>query len=200
MTLARGVVRWLAAAAGAALAPTAALGQSRLTIVDEVKFGVLDHDVQFLGGKEGGADVNGEILFRSPVPDVAAQQVPPWLRWLVQPRLHFGFEANTAGYTSQVYFGGTWTWMLARQLLRQDDGLDFGISFGPSFNDGDIVSHQPDRKSLGANVLFREGFELGYLFMPRFEVSVLFDHVSNGGLAKYNQSINDLGVRFGYKF
>jgi lipid A 3-O-deacylase len=193
--------RWFAAAAAAAmLAPAAARAQSSLTIIDEIKLGVLDHDVQFLGGKEGGADINGEVLFRSPVKDATAQQVTPYLRWLVQPRLHVGFEANTSGFTNQFYFGGTWTWLLARQLARPGDSLNFGISFGPSFNDGDIVSRQPDRKNLGSNVLFREGFELGYLLTPRYEVSAFFDHVSNGGLAKYNQSINDLGMRFGIKF
>jgi hypothetical protein len=26
------------------------------------------------------------------------------------------------------------------------------------------------------------------------------DHISNGGLAKENQSINDIGIRLGYRF
>ena len=168
--------------------------------VDELKFGVLAHDVGFAGGKEGGADINGEVLFGSPIDDATASQVSPYLRWMVQPRVHIGFEANTSGFTNQGYFGLTWTWLLLHDLVNPGDGLDFGISFGPSFNDGQIKATAPNRKSLGANVLFRESFELGYRITPRYEVSLFFDHVSNGGLAKQNESINDAGLRFGLHF
>ena len=192
----------LAAALGAAaafLSPHAAPAQT-LSIIDEVKLGVLDHDVHFAGGKEKGIDINPEILFRSPIDDALASTVPPYLRWMVQPRPHIGGEINTSHYTDQAYFGLTWTWVLARGLLSPVDGLDFGYSFGPSFNDGDIVAHKPDRKSLGSHVLFRESFELGYMVTPQWEVSAFFDHVSNGGLAKENQSLNDAGLRLGVKF
>jgi hypothetical protein len=50
---------WLAsvlAGAAAFLAPAGAQAQN-LTY-NEVKFGVLAHDVHFLGGKEGGVDLN----------------------------------------------------------------------------------------------------------------------------------------------
>jgi lipid A 3-O-deacylase len=186
-----------AAAAAAFLVPGAAPAQSNL---DEVKFGVLAHDAGFAGGKEGGADINGEFLFRSPVDDDTAEHVPLWLRWAAQPRVHAGFEANTSGLTSQGYFGLTWTWLLFDNLLYPGDGLDFGYSFGPSFNDGLINSQRPDRKRLGSHVLFRESLELGYRFLPGYEVSAFIDHVSNGGLAKQNQSINDAGLRLGVKF
>jgi len=72
--------------------------------------------------------------------------------------------------------------------------------FGPGFNDGDIIGTAPDRKSLGSHILFREALELGYRITPVYQISVLVDHVSNGGLAKQNQSINDLGVRLGVRF
>jgi lipid A 3-O-deacylase len=186
-------------AAAAALLSGAARAQD-FSWLDEVKFAVLAHDVGFAGGKEGGADINGELLFRSPIDDAMASQITPYLRWMVQPRIHVGFEANTSGFTNQGYFGLTWTWLLLHDLVNPGDGLDFGISFGPSFNDGHIKSSAPDQKSLGANVLFRESFELGYRISPRYEVSLFFDHVSNGGLAKQNQSINDAGVRFGLHF
>jgi lipid A 3-O-deacylase len=185
--------------AAAVLLPTAARAQY-LYGLSEVKFAVLAHDVGFAGGKEGGADVNGELLFRSPIDDATAAHVPIYLRWMVQPRPHIGFEANTSGYTSQGYFGLTWTWLLARDLINTGDGLDFGVSFGPSFNNGEIHATNPDRKSLGSNVLFRESFELGYRITPRWEVSLFFDHVSNAGFARYNQSINDAGLRFGVHF
>ncbi len=184
---------------GLCLVPVPASGQNALAI-DEVKLGILAHDVGFAGGKEGGVDANGEVLLHSPIDDRTAALVEPWLRWLMQPRPHLGFEVNASGYTNQFYLGGTWTWVLLRPQLTSADALEFGISFGPSFNDGLIRAHQPDRKSLGSHVLFRESLELGYRFAPPYAVSLFFDHVSNGGLAKENQSINNAGMRFGIKF
>lgn len=192
---------WLSAllAAAAVLLPGSVSAQEqRYLVLDEVKFAVLGHDVA--EGKEGGADINGEILFASPVRDAVANTVPFYLRWLVQPRLDLGFEANTAGQTSQGYFGLTWTWLLARNLLRPDDGVDLGIGFGPAFNNGLIRTTQPDRKSLGSHVLFHVSFELGYRITPRYEVSAFFDHSSNAGFARENQSINDAGLRLGLRF
>lgn len=166
----------------------------------EFKFGLLDHDVHFLGGKERGVDINPEIIFPSPVADSWAAQVPAYLRWMVQPRPTVGGEINTDGFTNQAYFGATWTWQLASNVLQPGDGVTFGIFFGPGFNDGEIVATAPDRKSLGSNVLFREAFELGYRINPVYQISAFLDHVSNAGLAKQNESINDAGARFGVRF
>lgn len=192
---------WLAsvlAGAAAFLAPAGAQAQN-LTY-NEVKFGVLAHDVHFLGGKEGGVDLNPEIIFQSPISDAWAAGVPWYLHWMVQPRPTIGGEINTSGFTNQAYFGATWTWQLANNVVMPGDGVTFGFFFGPSFNDGDIIGKAPNKKSLGANVLFREAVELGYQITPIYTVSGFFDHVSNGGLAKQNQSINDVGVRFGFRF
>lgn len=178
---------FLAVAAAVAVAsPVAA--QNRF--YDEVKVGLLAHDVRFLGGKESGADINAEVLFVSP--DV--------FRWILRPRPHVGFLLNSAGDTNQVYLGLTWTWKLATDLLRPEDNLFFGFSFGASVNDGEKSTRRTDKKALGSALLFREGFEVGYQFSPIHSLSVYFDHISNGGLAKENQSINNLGGRVGFKF
>lgn len=186
----------LAAAVG--LAPAAAHAQN-LTY-SELKFGVLAHDVDFLGGKERGVDLNPEIILQSPFSDAWAASLPWYLQWMAQPRPTLGGEINTSGFTDQAYFGGTWTWQLARNVLQPDDGVVLGFFFGPSFNDGDIIGKKPDRKSLGSHVLFREALELGYQITPIYQISGFVDHVSNGGLAKQNESINDVGVRFGVRF
>lgn len=188
----------LVAAAVAGLSAAAASAQN-LTF-GELKFGVLAHDVHFLGGKERGVDLNPEVIFPSPVADSWAAQVPDYLRWMVQPRPTIGGEINTDGFTNQAYFGATWTWQLASNVLQPDDGVTFGIFFGPGFNDGDIIATAPDRKSLGSHVLFREAFELGYRINPVYQISAFIDHVSNAGLAKQNQSINDVGARLGIRF
>ncbi len=167
--------------------------------IDELKFGVLAHSV---GGHEHGVDINGEVLFVSPVVPDALPGLPlrPLLFPVFSPRPDIGFEANTAGQTSQFYLGLTWTWVLARDLLRAGDGIDFSLGFGPAFNNGEIRSPSPARNSLGSNVLFHTSGELGYRLNPRYEVSLFFDHSSNAGFARENEGQNDAGVRFGITF
>jgi len=167
---------------------------------DELKFGGLVHDAHFLGGREKGADLNPELILQSPVTDAMLAGSPPWLRWALQPRPTFGAEINTSGYTNQWYFGATWTWLVAGNIVQPQDGIFLSYFFGPGFNDGDIIARRPDHKSLGSSILFREAFDLGYQFASGYNVSLFIDHVSNGGLAKHNQSINDVGLRLGLRF
>lgn len=166
----------------------------------EVKFGVLAHDPGFLQGREGGVDINGELILPSPVPDDWANSLPAWLRWTVQPRPTIGGIKNIGGFTDQAYVGPTWTWQLARDVLNPGDGVTWGVFFGPGFNDGDIHATVADHQSLGAHVLFRVAGEVGYQITQVYQVSAYLDHISNGGFARYNQSINDVGARFGVRF
>ena len=53
---------------------------------------------------------------------------------------------------------------------------------------------------MGSRLQFRESAEVGYQLTRRVRVSALFDHLSNAGLAHYNQSLNNLGVRVGVTF
>jgi lipid A 3-O-deacylase len=150
----------------------------------EVRVGALAHDPGVFGWpKEKGVDVNAEVLFASP--DI--------LGVLWSPRIHVGGTVSTEGQTSQVYTGLTWR----RDFL----GSFFGeFSFGPSFNDGELDKRFHDRKALGSNVLFRESVSLGYQFNDRNSISVMLDHISNAGLAKYNAGMETVGVRLGHSF
>ena len=66
--------------------------------LDEVKLGVLAHDIRFLSDHvEPGADINVEVLFPSPA----------FLRVLGAPRPHLGLSLNTAGATNYAYGGLT---------------------------------------------------------------------------------------------
>ena len=169
------------------LAPSA---EAQTRYFDELKLGLLAHDVSFAGGKEKGVDINTELLFAS----------PEIFRYILRPRPMLGLELNSSGYTSQAYAGLAWQWTLFKEVANPGDGIFFGYSFGGSFNDGKHFSPKTDRKSLGSNLLFRESFELGYQANKMYSVSTYFDHVSNGGLHKYNQSLNNMGVRVGVKF
>lgn len=191
----------LACAAGLAAATGVAAAASAQNLTyNEFKLGVLSHDSHALGGKEKGVDINPELILQSPVSDAWASTVPEYLRWTVQPRPTIGGEINTDGYTNQAYFGATWTWQLLSNVVQPGDGIVLSYFFGPGFNNGDIASNRPDHKALGSHILFREALDLGYRITPVVMVSGFIDHVSNGGLAKQNQSINDLGVRFGVRF
>ncbi len=173
---------------------------SAQNIVSELKVGVLAHDVPILGDQqEHGADLNAELRFVSPVPDSWIADVSPVWRWMLDPRPNIGIDANTSGYTSQAYFGLTWTAVLWQGVFAPQDHIDFDIGFGPAFNNGHTSgsdSHLP----LGSNVLFHPSVELVYWFAPRGNVSIYFEHSSNAGLASNNAGLDNLGVRLGVAF
>ena len=170
------------------------------SLIDEVRAGVLAHDVAFAGGREHGEDINAELLFASPFPRDWGNGLPDWLKWVARPRPHLGGDLNTAGATSQIYAGLTWTVPLSPRVLFNDDRFTFDLDFGPSVNNGRINKTILDRKALGSHVLFRLAAELGWHVTPRFGVYLLFEHVSNGDLATYNESLNEVGLRVGYRF
>ena len=177
--------------------PTAAQPPSAY---NEVRLGLLAHDVAFAGGVEPGADINLELTSASFVNPRWELGLPVWAQWIAQPRLHIGVEINTAGATDNVYAGLTWTATLAQELFRPEDALEFSYLFGPALNDGHRATPRPDRKALGSNVLFHLGAEITYRISPVVSIGIYFDHESNGGLVRYNRSLNDIGLRVAYRF
>ena len=169
-------------------------------IVDEVRVGVLAHDVRFAGGHEPGVDLNAELDFTSPFPAEWGDALPSWASWLAHPRPVLGGDDNTAGATSDLYLALDWTVPLSPRVLFADDRLTLDLDAGGSANNGLIGPATPERKALGSNALFRLAGEIGWHPTPRIGVFVLFEHYSNGGTAQYNQSINDLGGRVGIRF
>lgn len=168
-----------------ALAALLALSASpALAGVDELRLGLSVHDISFLGhGKEDGVDGVAEVLFQS----------PDMLEVLWSPRPHVGIAVNTAGDTSQLYAGLSWTFEPAEHLV-----LEF--SLGGAVHDGTLSSSDPADKQLGSRVLFRESLSLGYRIDERNSVLVTFDHESNARLAEHNAGLNNLGIRWGYRF
>jgi len=188
-----GLMPWAARAEGGL--PRLHAGEGFGGIFSEIRVGGAWHDI---GAKERGANVLGEVLFVSPVPARLTADISPVYRWMLEPRVHLGFAANTEGYTSYGYAGLTWTTMLARDVFRSGDGIRFDFFFGGSLNDGKHVTDQLDRKSLGGNLLFRVGGEIGYQIDPRWSVSLFLDHESNAGTARANEGLNSLGLRLGF--
>jgi lipid A 3-O-deacylase len=167
---------------------------AQLNIVDEVKAGILAHDVGFLGHHlEKGPDVNLEMLFTP----------PDLLAVIGSPRPHIGADINTAGKTSDGYFGLTWGITLIQNLFQPGDGLFVNGSLGGAVHDASPLTgatQPPGRKLLGSRILFRESAELGYAVTPRVNVSGFLDHISNANLAPRNAGITSAGARLGFKF
>jgi lipid A 3-O-deacylase len=163
----------------------------QVKIVDELKLGVLSHDVGFLGHHiESGADVNVEMLFTP----------PPALRVIGSPRPMIGADINTDGNTSDGYFGLTWGIELIQSLFGWGHGVFLNGGLGGAVNNGYIDSAPPGRKKLGSPVLFHLSAELGVDLTPRTSISVFVDHMSNAGLASQNPGITNAGARLGFKF
>jgi lipid A 3-O-deacylase len=182
----------LGVAASLTFAPVGAAAQ--IKFVDEVKIGALSHDVGFLTHHvEGGADVNLEVLFVS----------PDLLGLIGSPRPHIGADINTAGNTSDGYFGLTWGWTLLPSLYGAGAVFANG-SLGGAVQDGFTGTATsiapPGRKLLGSQVLFRESAELGYQITPIVSVSAILDHISNANLAPRNAGITSAGARLGFRF
>jgi lipid A 3-O-deacylase len=188
------VLRWAASAAAffvgaAALAPAPAAAQSNL--IDEVKIGVLDHDVGFLGHHvESGQDVNLEVLFASPA----------FLSIIGSPRPDIGADINDAGNTSDGYFGLTWTVKPLQVLYGGDPRVFLDGSLGAAYQDGYIDHAPPGRKTLGSPVLFHLSAEFGYQLTPVVSISAYLGHISNANIARHNAGITSAGARLGFKF
>jgi lipid A 3-O-deacylase len=188
----------LLAALPISLGPGTAWAQG---VVSEITGGVLYHDARIVGEhKEGGADLNGELLFVSPIPKPWAAGIDPHFRWMLRPRFNIGFDGNASGYTSQLYFGLTWTANLFYDVFRLQDHVSFSIGFGPAFNNGHVFSASSKHLSLGSNVLFHPSLEVAYWFTPRYSASIYYEHSSNADLAKHNDGLNNLGIRLGRGF
>ena len=160
----------------------------------EVRLGVLWPDLGPPDSRLPGANLNGELLFDTPLSGWTAN-IPGWLRWAVTPRVDVGTAFNTAVASRQGYAGLTWTVPLATGLLHQDDGLSFGFSIGPDLLGGPGT---PGRLDMGPQL--RLGAEIGYQVTPRVGLFVLFDHVTSGPLTHETDSLNELGMRIGLHF
>ena len=154
--------------------------------IREVRGGVLAHDVGGLWSgfrREDGVDLNLEVTFAKPALAVLGGTVRP----------NIGGSLNNQGDTSKLYAGLYWE-------IAAANGVFFDLSLGAALHDGARRTTNPNRKQLGARVLFRIPIEIGFAVTPQHRLSVLFDHLSNGYLAAPNEGLDTLGVRYGYRF
>jgi hypothetical protein len=151
----------------------------------EVKAGLLYHDMDYLWSSfslEEGVDFNGELIF-APKADLFGGAF----------RGALGASVNSSGYTSKAYLD-------LRYMYEFDSGLFFSAGGGGAIHDGKLNPKRNDRKALGSRVLFHIPLEAGYRFTSHQALSVYFDHVSNAYLADFNEGLDTLGLRYGYRF
>jgi lipid A 3-O-deacylase len=171
---------------GAVLA-SAALPASAQGLVREVKIGVLYHDMPYIWSgfklEQTSADINLELIFQPSL---------PFLIGSLRPAL--GGTLNTVGGTSHAYADVRW------DILDPAIGLFFAVGTGVALHNGDLKPESWNRKALGSRELFHFPAEIGWRLDGHSSVSVYFEHVSNAWLSKYNEGLDRLGVRYGYKF
>jgi len=153
-------------------------------ILAEVSLGVLVHDEgPFSNSKEEGYDGHIELRFAS----------PKFLDIIWSPEPHIGANINSDGDTSQVFAGLSYEWNLWK-------GLYAGISVGGAYHDGETDSHRADKKDLGCHLLFRESLTLGWQLTEHHKIAAIFDHISNAKICDHNEGLENLGVRYSYRF
>lgn len=172
-----------ALAAAMALAPAPAATQS---LIEEVKLGVLYHDASHMWSgfrlEREGVDINVEAMLR-PSFQVLAGTIRPVI----------GGSISTPGDTSHAYAGLRMQWELPA-------GFFVGVGLGGAIHDGHTLPDSWRHKALGSRVLFHIPAEIGYRFDAHNSLSVYFEHTSNAWLAKYNEGLDRIGLRYGYKF
>lgn len=155
-------------------------------LVSEVRVGALAHDVDHLWSgfrlEPSSLDVNLEVLL---APHVS------FLGGTLRPAV--GVTVNTMGATSKAYVDARWEFGGAL-------GPFLGLGIGAAVHDGNIGPTAPDMKALGSRVLFHVPIEIGWRIDRHNSVSVYFEHVSNGYTQRYNEGLDSLGVRYGYRF
>ena len=170
--------------ASAAFADEAAPGGGGL--IYELKLGALAHDVPGMWSgfqvENPAVDVNAEVDFHPLWAGESSAIIPA-----------IGGTFNTQGQTSHAYTDLRWKIMPGPAWF-----LTLGI--GAAFNNGYLDPSQPDRKALGSHILFHPTAEVGFNFDAHNSISVYFEHMSNAGFETYNEGMDDIGVRYGYRF
>ena len=164
-------------------APSAFAGDG---LIYELKVGALDHDVANLWSgfrrEKESLDIN-----------IDAQLSPSMQLFFGTLRPAVGGTINTEGLTSIGYVDARWT-------IESASGLFFALGLGAAVHDGNIGREDPTRKALGSRVLFHIPLEFGYRFDAHNSISAYFEHTSNAYTQTYNEGMDRLGVRYGYRF
>jgi lipid A 3-O-deacylase len=163
--------------------------QSQSSILSEFRFGFSAQDPWGPEGREGSANLTGEILFSKPF--TASDLFTSYFI----PRPHLGGSLNFNDKTSFAYAGLSWTFDVTPELFVE------GSLGGAIHNGKDVAPAFSDRQSLGCSPLFRESGSVGVRLSANWSVMATVEHLSNGGLCSdENRGLTNVGARVGYSF
>lgn len=167
------------------LTPNRRRGEPFAGLIHEISVGVLSHDHGLFSHvkEEDSLDLHLEVRMVS----------PEVLEVIGSPYPHVGANINNEGQTSQVFAGLSWEWEL-------DLGLFAGVSLGGALHNGETGNAPPNRKALGCPLLFRESVNVGYRWDEHNGIALVADHISNANLCDDNESLENTGLRYQYRF
>lgn len=154
----------------------------------QIRIGALRHDISLFGSTriESGTDLNLEWRgSKVPLPD----SIQHWVAF----RPFVGFSGRFSSHsTDEIYAGGAFD-------AFPDSPYVFNLGLGLAIHDGELHRGHKGRSALGQRVLFYASFELGR-WWGHNGLFAFYQHSSNGFLPGPNEGINNLGLRYGYRF
>jgi lipid A 3-O-deacylase len=182
-------------ALGAALA-----GAGQAQAVESVNVGVMAHNICVTDCKNAGKE-------QGPAVEVQANFGSPELLSLIgSPQPYVVLTLNTSGGTSSGGVGLEWSFPVSEHWAIEP-------GFGYVIHDGSLQNPYPssdprapefseNRVLLGSRDLFRTSIGVTRDFDGPWEAQIFFTHLSHGQIIGEgrNQGMDQLGVRFGYRF
>ncbi|MBF9235090.1 acyloxyacyl hydrolase [Microvirga alba] len=159
------------------------------SLLSEFRFGFSAQDPWGAEGRDGSANLTGEILFAKPFTPSDL-----FTSYFV-PRPHIGGSLNFDGRTSFAYAGLSWTIDVTPSLFVEG-------SIGGAIHNGNRnpVYTPPDLQALGCSPLFRESGSVGVRLAANWSVVATVEHLSNAGACAENRGLTNIGARVGYSF
>lgn len=159
------------------------------SLLSEFRFGLSAQDPWGPEGRDGSANLTGEILFAKPF--TASDLFTSYFI----PRPHVGGSLNFDGRTSFAYAGLSWTFDITPQFFVEG-------SLGGAVHNGSNKVYNPfsDRQALGCTALFREAGSVGVRLSANWSVMATVEHLSNAGSCSDNRGLTNIGARVGYTF
>ncbi len=187
--------------AGLTLAVSGAFTNSVQAGIDEVRLGVVHHNIRTEDGdlvspKEEGPNVEAELVFKS----------PDALKFIGSPRPYIMGSLNTRGETSfggagvywRMALGPKWAFEPGFGYVLHDGENDIPLGLTPTQREAFKAQHQ----LLGSRDLFRTTLALEREFTPRFATQIYYEHLSHGQIIGEgrNQGLDEAGIRFIFRF
>nr|WP_246717562.1 acyloxyacyl hydrolase [Microvirga flocculans] len=162
---------------------------SQSGFLSEFRFGLSAQDPWGVEGRDGSANLTGEILFAKPF--TASDLFTSYFI----PRPHIGGSLNFDDRTSFAYAGLSWTVDVTPNIFVEG-------SFGGAIHNGKDSSHPfSDRQAVGCSPLFRESGSVGVRLSANWSLMATIEHLSDGGTCSdENRGLTNIGARVGYTF